>query len=333
VQAIFAPEHGAAGVKDSTKVGDSTDEATGVPIYSVYGDTAAKKHPTAEMLKGLDALIVDLPDIGARFWTYDTAMGYFLEAAASSGLEIYVLDHPNPIGGVLAQGPVFDQKESYVSYHRVPTRHGMTIGELAQMFNAERKINAKLTVIALKGWMRGDWLDATNLPWVNPSPNIRDLLEETLYPGVALVEGTNVSVGRGTDTPFEVVGAPWVKGRELAEYLNGRNISGVRFVPTAFTPDNRFENSKLVGQKCGGVNIVVMDRYALDTPELGVEIASALIKLYPKDFKPDRMIELLGNQAAFQALVAGNDPRRIADEWRDGLQDFMQIRAKYLIYK
>jgi uncharacterized protein YbbC (DUF1343 family)/CubicO group peptidase (beta-lactamase class C family) len=333
VQAIFAPEHGIAVAKDSTKVGDLTDEATGVPVYSVYGDTPAKKHPSAENLKGLDALIVDLPDIGARFWTYDTAMGYFLEGAAANGLEIYVLDHPNPIGGVLVQGPVADIKESYVTYHHVPTRHGMTIGELAQLFNAERKINAKLTVVPLKGWMRGDWLDSTGLPWMNPSPNIRDLMEETLYPGVALVEGTNVSVGRGTDTPFEVVGAPFVKGQELAAYLNARNIAGVRFVPTTFTPDNRLENSKLVGQKCGGVNIVVMDRYALDAPELGIEIASALIKLYPKDYKPDRAVELIGNQAAFASLIAGADPRRIADDWRDGLQEFMQVRAKYLIYK
>jgi len=203
------------------------------------------------------------------------------------------------------------------------------MGELAKMYNAERKIDAKLTVIPMQGWMRGDWFDATNQVWVNLSPNMRSLNEATLYTGVAMIEGTKISVGRGTDTPFEVVGAPWMKSREFADYMNARQISGVRFVPVTFTP----KSSNYADQLCYGVNIIVTDRYALDAPELGVELASAVIKLYSKDYKPDRMIELVGNTETFKAILAGSDPRRIADDWRDGLEQFQQVRSKYLIYK
>jgi uncharacterized protein YbbC (DUF1343 family)/CubicO group peptidase (beta-lactamase class C family) len=333
VVSLFAPEHGLSVSKDSTQTKDSVDATTNLRIISVYGDTPAARHPSAESLKDLDAIVVDLQDVGARYWTYDAATGYFMEAAAKAGISVFVLDHPNPVGGVLVQGPVSDIKQGYVNYFALPVRHGMTIGELAQMFNKELNINAKLTVVPVKGWQRGDWFDSTNQEWMNPSPNMRNLLEATLYTGVGIIEGTNVSVGRGTDTPFELVGAPWIHGRELADYLNRRNIAGVRFVPTTFTPDNRLENSKLVGQKCSGINIVLTDRYALDAPEMGIEIASALVHLYPNDYKPERMIQLLGNNAAFQALIAGNDPRRIADDWRDSLQTFMLVRSKYLIYK
>jgi uncharacterized protein YbbC (DUF1343 family) len=209
----------------------------------------------------------------------------------------------------------------------------MTMGELAKMFNAERqidktKINAKLAVVPMEGWQRGDWFDATGLEWVNPSPNLRSVTEAALYPGVALVEGTNVSVGRGTDSPFELVGAPWVKGKELAAYLNARGISGVRFVPISFTPSA----SNYSGQKCEGVNIVLTERNALDAPELGIEFAAALRKLYPADYKIDRMAELLVNQAAYDGLVTGKDPRRIAQDWQEGLGKFEVLRKKYLIY-
>jgi uncharacterized protein YbbC (DUF1343 family) len=205
----------------------------------------------------------------------------------------------------------------------------MTMGELAKMFNAERNINARLTVVPMDGWQRGDWFDSTGLAWVNPSPNLRSVTEAGLYPGVGLIEGTNVSVGRGTDTPFELVGAPWVKSRELAAYLNARGIAGVRFVPVTFTPST----SNYAGQKCEGVNVVLTERSALDGPELGIELAAALRKLYPADFKMERMTELLVNQATYDGLVAGEDPRRIAQDWQEGLDKFQLVRQKYLIYK
>jgi uncharacterized protein YbbC (DUF1343 family) len=240
-----------------------------------------------------------------------------------------VLDRPDPINGSFVQGPVSDAgRESFTNYWNVPVRHGMTLGELAKMFNAERKIDANLTVIAMKGWQRGDWFDSTGLAWVNPSPNLRSVTEAALYPGVGLVEGTNVSVGRGTDSPFELLGAPWMKGRELAAYLNARGISGVRFVPVTFTPTS----SNYTNQKCEGVNLVLTERNALDAPELGVELASALRKLYPADFKMDRMIELLVNQSAFDGLLSGKDPRRIAQDWQEDLDRFEEVRKKYLIY-
>jgi uncharacterized protein YbbC (DUF1343 family) len=204
----------------------------------------------------------------------------------------------------------------------------MTIGELAKLYNSERHINANLTVVPMKGWIRGDWFDSTGLVWINPSPNLRSLDQATLYPGVALIEGTNVSVGRGTDTPFQLVGAPWVKSRQFAAYLNARLISGVRFVPTEFTPTSAVS----AGQKCGGVQIVVTNRETLDAPELGIELASALHKLYPQEFELAKMSLLLANQAALQGLEAGEDPRRIAEDWRDGLEKFIQVRAKYLLY-
>jgi uncharacterized protein YbbC (DUF1343 family) len=181
----------------------------------------------------------------------------------------------------------------------------------------------------MEGWVRGDWFDSTGLTWVNPSPNLRSLREATLYPGVALIEGANVSVGRGTDTPFEWIGAPWIKARELAQYLNARAIAGVRFVPVSFVPTG----SVYSGQACQGANIVLLDRNTLDGPELGVELASALYKLYPKDFKLERIKELLVNEAVYDALAAGAEPRRIVQDWQAGLEKFMEIRAKYLIYK
>jgi uncharacterized protein YbbC (DUF1343 family) len=205
----------------------------------------------------------------------------------------------------------------------------MTMGELAKMFNLERNINARLTVVPMEGWMRGDWYDATALPWINPSPNLRSLTEATLYTGVAVVEGTNVSVGRGTDTPFELLGAPWAKATELAQYLNGRSIAGVRFVPVTFTPTSGTH----AGQKCEGVNIVLVDRNGFDAPELGLELASALHKLYPEQFHMERMIELQPTQEVYDALANGDDPRRIAEDWREPLEKFQKLREKYLIYK
>ena len=327
---IFSPEHGVQGNADSASIGNSTDAATGVPVYSVYGDSDAKRRPAPEQLKSVDVLVFDIQDAGVRFYTYETTLGYFLEAAAKAGKPIVVLDRPNPLNGAYVQGPVSDGLlESFVNYHSVPIRHGMTVGELAKLFNAERRINANLTVVPMKGWMRGDWFDSTGLVWVNPSPNLRSLDEETLYPGVALIEGTNVSVGRGTDSPFQLVGAPWIKPTEFANYLNARLISGVRFVPTEFTPSSGTNASKL----CGGVQIIVVNRETVDSPELGIELAAALRKLYPREFDISKMNALLANQGAFVALQNGRDPRRIAEDWRDALERFLPVRAKYLLYQ
>jgi uncharacterized protein YbbC (DUF1343 family) len=330
LDAIFSPEHGVTGSLDTTEIGDSKDAATGVPVYSVYGATDAARRPSLDVLKTLDAVVVDIQDAGARFYTYETTLGYFLEGAAKAGIEIIVLDRPNPVTGSFVQGPIPDPgRESFTNYDSVPVRHGMTMGELAKMFNGEHNINAHLQVVSLEGWMRGDWYDSTGLAWINPSPNLRSLTEATLYPGVALVEGTNVSVGRGTDTPFELLGAPWINAGALAQYLNARNISGVRFVPVTFTPNA----STYAGQNCQGINIILIDRNAFDAPELGVELASALHKLYPEQFHMERMVELLVNQTAYDAIAKGEDPRRIAEDWREALEKFQQVRQKYLIYK
>ena len=327
--AIFSPEHGVTGTLDTTDIQNSKDAATGVPVYSVYGATDAAKRPSVNTLKSLDAVVYDIQDAGVRFYTYETTLGYFLEGAAKAGIEMYVLDRPNPINGSYVQGPVSTPgRESFVNYSSVPVRHGMTVGELAKMYNEERHIGAKLTVIPMTGWVRGDWFDSTGLTWTNPSPNLRSLTEATLYPGVGLVEGTNISVGRGTDTPFEVVGAPWINERDFAEYLNARNLAGLRFVPVTFTPASNWYAAKL----CHGVNIIVTERNVLDAPELGIELAEALLKMYPQQYKIDRLPELLVDQATFEAIQRGEDPRRIEEIWQDGLEKFGEVRKKYLMY-
>ena len=334
LDAIFSPEHGVTGTLDTTDIKNAKDAATGVAVYSVYGASDAARRPPPDLLKRLDAVVIDLADAGARFYTYEATAGYFLEAAAKAGIEVIILDRPNPITGSFVQGPVSDSianngRESFTNYFPEPVRHGMTLGELAKMFNAERRLGARLEVVAMEGWQPGDWFDSTGLTWVNPSPNLRNLTEAALYPGVALIEGTNVSVGRGTDTPFEVVGAPWIKSRELAAYLNARDIQSVRFVPVDFTPSS----STFAGERCEGVNLMVLDRNALDSPELGIELASALHKLYPNGFKLERMADLLVNQAVFGAIEAGEDPRRIAEDWQERLEEFVRLREKYLLYK
>jgi uncharacterized protein YbbC (DUF1343 family)/CubicO group peptidase (beta-lactamase class C family) len=329
VTAIFSPEHGIAGELDTTDIGNAYDAATGAVIYSVYGDSDVKRRPPSEALAGLDAIVYDIQDIGVRFYTYESTLGYFLEAAAKSGKPIVVLDRPNPIGGAFVQGPVADSgREAFTSYWQTPVREAMTIGELAKMFNVERGINANLTVVPMEGWMRGDWFDSTGDLWINPSPNIRSLTEATFYPGIGMIEDTNISVGRGTDTPFEVIGAPWIDSKVFANYLNARDISGVRFVPIVFTPNA----SNYANEKCGGVNLVLTDRDGLDSPELGAEIASALQHLYPSQYKIDGLETLMVNKASFDALVAGEDPRRVAEDWREGIDKFNAVRAKYLMY-
>ena len=327
--AIFSPEHGFEGKLDTTEIGNSRDASTGAAILSVYGATDAQRRPAAAALAGLDAIVFDIQDVGVRFYTYETTLGYFLEAAAKAGKEIVVLDRPNPLGGAYVQGPVADAgRESFVDYWQTPVRHGMTTGELARMFNAERKIDAKLIVVPMEGWMRGDWFDSTGDVWVDPSPNLRNLNEAVLYPGVGMIEATNISAGRGTDTPFELIGAPWIDPAALAGYLNGRELDGVRFVPVRFTP----VSSVYANEPCGGVNLVVTDRNALDSPEMGIEIGAALHRLYPSQYKIDGLDTLMVNKASLDALLEGEDPRRIAEDWQDADAQFEKLRSRYLLY-
>ncbi|HEX4602463.1 MAG TPA: DUF1343 domain-containing protein, partial [Candidatus Angelobacter sp.] len=328
--AIFAPEHGIFGAQDDLKVEKTTDSVTGVTVYSMYGGTEAKKRPPLDVLKTLDAVVFDVQDAGGRFYTYPATLGYLLEAAAQTNTEVIVLDRPDPVTGSFVQGPMSQPDLlNFNNYHPIPLRHGMTLGELAQLYNDEKKIGARLRVIPMQGWLRGDWFDSTGIVWINTSPNLRSVNEAELYTGVAIVEGTNVSVGRGTDTPFEVLGAPWIDPHTFSDYLNARLIPGVRFVPVTFTP----VSGPYANQLCKGVNIIVTDRTVLDAPEMGIELAVALRKLYPDNWKIERMLALLANRQVFDAVVNGDDPRAIAQGWQDDLQKFRELRTKYLLYK
>lgn len=322
---LFSPEHGLWGNAEE-KIPSAVEPATGLPVYSLYGEV---NRPTEKMLEDLDALVFDIQDAGVRFYTYVTTMAYAMEAAAKKGMAFYVLDRPNPINGSFVQGPILHKDlQSFVGYFPMPVRHGMTMGELARMFNAENKIGANLHVIKMHGYWRTDWYDETGLLWVNPSPNLRTLTEAVLYPGVAMVEGANVSVGRGTSTPFELLGAPWINAKELAAYLNNRKIQGVRFLPVDFTPNSsRFEK-----QLCHGVQVILVDRQALDSPALGVEFASALYRLYPRGFQLDKILSLVGSYEVLQAIKDGHDPSSIVLNWQGPLEDFRQLRSKYLLY-
>jgi uncharacterized protein YbbC (DUF1343 family) len=323
--ALFSPEHGIRGVADE-KVSDSKDENTGLPIYSLYGET---RRPKAEQLKGLDALVFDIQDIGTRFYTYISTLGYLLEEAAKAKLPVFVLDRPNPIGGVEVEGPLADpDKLSFTAYSSLPLRHGLTIGELAQFFNQQNKLEADVRVIKMEGWRRSMWFDQTNLAWINPSPNMRSLTEATLYPGIGLLETTNVSVGRGTDTPFEVVGAPWIKGEKLAQELNERAIPGVRFVPLNFTP----KASVFKDQSCSGVNIIITDRSDFQPVLTGLEIATALRRLYPNEWKVDSYLRLLANSDTLQRIKDGQDSREIVASWARQLRQFRLARSAVLLY-
>jgi uncharacterized protein YbbC (DUF1343 family) len=327
--AIFTPEHGLAGAVDVPNVSDSTDAATGLPVYSLFRSGRLGR-PTPELLKGLDAVVIDLQDVGVRFYSYEVMLGYMLEDAQKAGIEVVVLDRPAPLTGDIVQGPMsVGGPDRLINYMPLPVRHGMTLGELARLFNGERHIGAKLTVVAMDNWRRRDWWDATGLPWVAPSPALPKFEEAILYPGVALIEKTNVSVGRGTPTPFELVGAPWIKAQELSTALNLRAIPGVRFVPASFTPTE----GPYKGEPCLGARIILADREMLDAPELGLELAHALRTLYPQNFKIEPTQVLLGNDAVYQALLAGEDPRRIAASWRKDIKRFRKQRAPYLLYR
>ena len=324
--ALFSPEHGIRGQLDEL-VPSSHDEKTGLAIHSLYGDT---RRPTGAMLEGIDTLIVDLQDIGARFYTYPATVAYAMEEAARRKLAVVVLDRPNPIDGFDVEGPVQDQAAvGFNGYLPMPIRHGLTIGELARLFNGEKGIGADLTVVPVKNWRRDDWFDDTGLAWVNPSPNMRTLVAATVYPGVGAIEGTNISVGRGTDTPFEQLGAPWVDGPALAAALNTSVLPGVRFYPVTFTPA---AGAKLGGQACQGVFIIVTDRERIRPVRVGLQIAAALSRLHGQQFKLEDAALLFGSKSTIEKIRAGEDPAAIAASWAADEAKWRLMRAKYLLY-
>jgi uncharacterized protein YbbC (DUF1343 family)/CubicO group peptidase (beta-lactamase class C family) len=324
--ALFSPEHGLQGRLDVARIADGRDDNTGLPVFSLYGES---RKPTAESLEGIDTLVFDIQDIGARFYTYISTMGLAMEAAAEHGLRFVVLDRPNPIGGVEVSGPMLDPgRESFVGYHRLPVRHGMTIGELAGMFRAERKLDLDLQVVRIEGWRRGDDFDRTALPWINPSPNMRSTLEALLYPGIGLLETTNLSVGRGTELPFEVIGAPWLDGAKLAERCNALDLPGVRFVRIAFAPTA----SKFAGQRCGGVRFVVTDRDAYQSVRTGLHVAVQLRQLHPDAWQASAYGRLLGNQAVLDALLDGRGVAELEAIAEADIKAFVKRREAFLLY-
>lgn len=321
--ALFSPEHGIRGVEDE-RVGDSVDAKTGLPVFSLYGETLK---PKSEQLKDLDALVFDIQDVGCRFYTYTATMALAMEACAEAGKRYFVLDRVDPINGVSVDGPVMQGEPTFVAFHRVPLRYGMTIGELARMYQTERHCSARLEVIPLQNWHRESWFDQTGLPWTNPSPNIRNLEEATLYPGIGLLESA-VSVGRGTDTPFEVVGAPYCDDVRLAQELNSAGLKGARFVPVQFTPT--YSTHK--GQLCRGVFILVTDRETCSSIDVGLELARTLYRLFPGQFPIEKLKPLLSDPATLEALKSGQTLSRIRALWQPALQDFQKLRARYLLY-
>jgi len=325
LKALFSPEHGLYGNVDE-QVGDSVDKKTGLPVYSLYGSHRA---PTPEQLQGIDVLVFDIQDVGCRFYTYISTLGLAMEAAGKAGIQFMVLDRVNPINGVEIDGPLLTGKTSFVAFHPIPVRHGMTLGELAQLFKAELNLKVDLTVIRVEGWRRKEWFDETALPWTNPSPNMRSLTEAALYPGVGLLEMTALSVGRGTGTPFEVVGAPYIDDIKLADELNRAGLPGVRFVPIRFTPTD----STFKAQACGGVSILLLDREKCRVVSIGITIASILHRLYPEQFDLEKFDRLLGNKATIEAIRTGQSLAVIREHWTKGLEAFRQKREKYLIYK
>jgi len=325
--ALFSPEHGIRGILDDN-VASSRDEKTGLPIHSLYGET---RRPTEAMLNGVDTVVVDLQDIGARFYTYMSTVGYLLEEAAKRNIEVVVLDRPNPVNGWQIEGPAADRSfEGFTAYlPAMPVRHGLTLGELARLFNEEKKIGAKLSVVPAANWRRDYWFDDTGLIWVNPSPNMRNLNQATLYPGIGAIEASNISVGRGTDQPFEQIGAPWIDGRALASALNARGLPGIRFYPVAFTPST----SKYANEACQGVFMMISSRSALQPVRVGLEIASALWKLHGDKFRMESTDRLLGSRESLERVKAGEDPARVAASWITAEASWRRLRAKYLLYR
>jgi uncharacterized protein YbbC (DUF1343 family) len=323
--ALFSPEHGIRGSADD-RVASGRDERTGLPIHSLYGES---RRPTDAMLGGIDTLVVDLQDIGTRFYTYMTTVGYVLEEAAKRHVRVVVLDRPNPVNGYQIEGPVQEEAAmGFTGYFPLPVRHGLTLGELARLFNGEKKLAADLVVVAMRQWDRDLWFDQTGLGWINPSPNMPNMYAAVLYPGIGALEYSNLSVGRGTDAPFEQIGAPWVDGMRLAQFLNGRGLAGVRFYPVKFRP----ASSVYAGELCAGVFVVVTDRETLRPVRLAAEVAAALFRLHGADFQPGDTWKLFGSREQLEALRAGTDPMDIAARWRSDEARWRLRRAPYLLY-
>jgi uncharacterized protein YbbC (DUF1343 family)/CubicO group peptidase (beta-lactamase class C family) len=323
VVALFSPEHGIRGTVDAN-IADTTDPVSGLPLYSLYGDT---RKPKPEQLAGLDALVFDIQDVGARFYTYIATMGLAMEAAAAAHVKFIVLDRVNPIGGSDFEGPLLKGEENFIGWHSLPIRHGMTVGELARMFNDERHIGADLTVIPLTRWRRELWMDEAGLPWINTSPNMRSVTEAGLYPGIGILEFA-LSVGRGTETPFEVLGAPYIDGALLARELTAMSLPGIRFEATSFTPSS----SIFAKQLCGGVRMMITDRRTLRPVSMGIAIALVLQRNYPNDFALDKLAPLLRDPATVEAIRADKPLAEIVSLWREDEAAFAARRAKYLLY-
>jgi uncharacterized protein YbbC (DUF1343 family) len=321
--ALFSPEHGIRGELDE-KFQDSTDRQTGLPVFSLYGQ---RRSPTPEQLQELDALVFDIQDIGCRFYTYPSTMGLCLEAAGKAKLKFFVLDRVNPINGLALEGPLHTGASSFVAFHTTPLRHGMTVGELARMYNAEKNYHADLTVVPAEGWHRMMWFDDTKIPWTNPSPNMRNLAAATLYPGIGLHEFA-ICVGRGTDKPFELIGAPYIDGPKLAAELNAAALPGVRCAPVRFTPTY----STFKDVQCEGVAFAITDRLALNAVDLGITLALVLQRRHPGQFAVDKLDKLLQHAATSDAIKAGRSLGEIRNAWAAELAAFAQRRRQFLIY-
>ena len=323
--ALFSPEHGLSSDVDR-KVSSTIDSKSDLPIFSLYGET---RRPTKEMLQGIDLLVFDIQDVGVRFYTYITTMAFAMEEASKAGIGFMVLDRPNPINGVDVEGPVLESKHlSFTGYFPLPVRHGMTVGELAGLFNQENGLGVNLEVVKMQGWERSYWFDNCNLPWINPSPNIRNLRQATLYPAIGLLEAANLSVGRGTQTPFEILGAPWINANRLTAALSKRKIRAVSFQALQFTPESdRYER-----KRCQGVQITVTDRNLFQPVACGLEIASVLCQLYPQRFQSEKLLNLIGADEVVQMIREHRTPSEIRQIYQPCLENFLTLRAKHLIY-
>ena len=327
VVALFGPEHGIRGDHDETfRVASTVDEQTGLPVHSLFSSIT---RPTPEMLRGIDALVFDIADVGVRYYTYTTTLAYCMEEAARAGIRVVVLDRPNPITCVRAEGPVLEPAfRGLAAHHRVPTRHGLTAGELARFANAEYGIGCELEVVPCRGWRRAMWFDETGLPWVNPSPNLRNLNQVTLYPVLCGIEFSEIAVGRGTDSPFEVFGAPYMDGVKLAAQLNEVVDPGLRFVPIEFTP----RSHRFAGERCSGCFLFTTDRDAMCPVEANVRLACELARMYPRQFDAGRSERLLGGPAIAAAIQAGTPAEEIIAAWQEGLEEYLKRRRGYLLY-
>jgi uncharacterized protein YbbC (DUF1343 family) len=322
---LFSPEHGIDGALDE-KIDNSVDAKTGLKIFSLYGKTQS---PTPEMLDGIDTLVFDIQDVGTRFYTYISTMGLCMKAAAERKIRFVVLDRPNPNTGLVADGPLADASHlSFIAFAALPLVHGMTVGELARYYNGELKIGCDLQVIPMENWHRRMWFDETGLTWINPSPNLRNPTAALLYPAIGLLEMTNISVGRGTDQPFEQFGAPWIDGQQLATALNDAKLVGLRFVPIAFDP----KSSKFAGERCHGVYVQVIDRNAYEPARAAMAIAWILKNRFGEHFQSPLLEKMVQNSHAIAALDSAKSISELSAAWDSDIAGFRSARQKYLIY-